>query len=217
MPRPYRKREPGAPPDPEGAGGASLPAAPAVAGPGLPGPGFRGWDEAQEARLERPASAQINPEGLVAEARVVYLGAARRKTVVRPGGLQEMRRADDEPFYIPAPREYEGNLSYDFARFDSRGRPNLLRQTKDGHPFAICRHIGHLAWFYQQVDGEDQGPVFELRAPAAVLQRVKTYIESTQRNVATNREHPINILSAMEREGANVWSERGGEVGVPVA
>ena len=156
-----------------------------------PGPGFQGWAEADEARLERPASARRNPEALIAEARVVYLGSARRKTVVLPGALITMQREDDTEFFVPAPRETEGNIAYDFSRLDTRGRPNTLRLTKtDKRPFAICRHIGHLAWFYNKVTGvigEDQSPEFDLRAPVATIERVKAYIESTRRNVAQNR------------------------------
>ena len=184
---------------------------------GLDRPGFQGWDEKKESRLERPATRQSNPEALAAEARVVYLGPIRRHTKVLPGALIEMERADGSLFFVPAGKEAAQNLAYDFARIDARGRPNKLRLTiEDKRPFAICRHIAHLAWFYEQVDGPDGSPLYELRGPGDLLAKVKAYIEGRRRGIARDRENPINILSAMERAGANVFSDRGGDVGAPV-
>lgn len=183
-----------------------------VNSPDAPGEGFQGWAEDAEARLERQAPQRERAEALVVEVRVVYLGSNRRKTQPLPGALLDHDRPDGTKVSVPAPRETEGILSYDFAREDRHGRPITTRLTHDLRPFAIVRHIGHLAWFSSKTDAEGN-PEYELRGTAEALEKVKAYIDRRRMGIGRDREHPVNVIAAM----GNPWGELGGEIGEPVA
>ena len=158
--------------------------------------GFQEWSEAEESRLERPSTPEIDPEAYVIVSRVVYLGTARRKSVILPGSLIEHARPDGSKRFVPVPKTSPTTSVYNFERLDANGQWIFERMTHDQHPFAICRHMRHLAWFYEQVDPEG-GPVYELRGPRGTLEKVQRYISMTRDRAARNPEAPANILAAM--------------------
>ena len=205
---PRRARTAG--PTPEG---ASVPPAGAEPVPSPPAAarGFQGWREADEVRLARTTQRR-DPEALVAELRVVYLGNNSYKTEVRPGALIEHKRKDGTTFSVPAPEESPGNHTYHFARVDGQGQEIQERLTQDNRPFSICKHIGHLAWFLNALDGE-RNQEYELRGPTPMIERVKAYDEARRLRRAQNREAPVNVIRAM----GDPWGQRGGEVAESVS
>ncbi|KKM79421.1 hypothetical protein LCGC14_1350090 [marine sediment metagenome] len=108
---------------------------------------------------------------LAIECRIVYLGGHPKKSVYYQGSVIEVEDAQGKKLFEP---NDDGATTYDFARYDSKGRAINERMTADSKMWAICHHIGHAVRFNREVDG-DESPVFEIRARPEVLQKIERY------------------------------------------
>jgi hypothetical protein len=131
--------------------------------------------EDQEITLRPPRQERSDPTMWAVEARVVYLGNHPSKNVYLRGSVREI--ADPSrpggKLYLPST---EGATSYDFAAVDTNGLPIRERQTrKEGKPWHVVRHIGHLAWFLRH-EGADDAPEFSVRATPEVAHRIERFV-----------------------------------------
>jgi hypothetical protein len=148
--------------------------------------------EAQEETVARPQRRAI-PGDLSIEARVVYLGGNRVKTVYFPGTVTEVERDEGTKGWHPSE---EGATSYDFSRVDSKGRTIKERMTKDGRPFSICRNIAHCVKFLREQD-EEGSAQFEIRAVPEVRLKIERYARLLREQEAKAQDRGAPVLAAM--------------------
>lgn len=128
--------------------------------------------ESLEMVVRAPEEVEADPRQFQVEARVVYLGGDKKKSVYLQGSVTlEETEKEGETIWVPSS---DGATTYDFSRVDSHGRLVRERLTKDGRPFSLCRHIGHLVKFLSLRDG-DGGTAFEVRATASDYPKIERY------------------------------------------
>jgi hypothetical protein len=154
--------------------------------------------DAHEITLRPPQLEQADPTFWSVEARVVYLGNHPQKSVYLRGSVREMIDPRDPSgqrvLYLPS---MEGATTYDFSALDTRGRPISERRTpRDGRPWTLCRHIGHLAWFLRH-EGPDQAPEFLVRATPEVAEKIQRYTRSELEHERREIDRGRPVLVAM--------------------
>lgn len=98
---------------------------------------------------------------LIHDARIVYLGANRKKSVCYPGrvAVERFEQPGEARETIKTPIT-DGMTSYDFSSHDSRGRlikvrmmPETTASEVRGRPFQSCEHPEHLRLFFRAKNG----------------------------------------------------------------
>jgi hypothetical protein len=167
-----------------------LPPAPTVAPP---------VREDQEITLRRQSRQErVDTFAEPIEARVVYLGTNPRKTVVYPLVTDVVQDEAGQDIHLTPPDDPEQKTleTYVFERFDTRRRPIRERLTSDGKVWVMCRNIRHLARFYEELDAEES-PVFEIRAPQRIINRIVDFIERRNRAAAAETESGPTLVKEM--------------------
>ena len=184
-----------APPPPLRPGKRALVGPPAARGPRSSVDEALGLDEESEEVIESEKE-QETLAGFHVECRVVYLDINDPKhTRYFQGSTDEIEdeAQPDRKLYKAAAG---GATTYVFERFDTRGRPNASRITRDGKVFAICRHIGHLALFDAIRDPRGRR-VYEVRATRAVRMQIEKYLRRLRESKQRDPDRGAAVLKAM--------------------
>lgn len=152
----------------------------------------------QESELQLP---------LILNARVVYIGASRKKCIPLKGRVlvETWQEAPDvEPEVNKTPTEEEGITGYDFTTHDIRGRvilTNLIGPTE--HPrirnrmSSLVEHPEHLRQFLRMRDANGERE-FEVLVPKRVRAQFLDYVAEKERMIG--KRHALIEATAKERE-----------------
>lgn len=132
--------------------------------------------------------ATLRPVIPIVPARVVYLGAARNKTVSLPGRiLTETYEDTDGTVHVIKTAVDEGITQYDFATHDSRGRlirerlmPDSAAAPLRGKPWGYIEHMDHIRHFYL-ARGPSNEKEFEVMVKPEHQTLVQDYIRRSAR------------------------------------
>lgn len=159
-----------------------------------------------EELIEQPvAERSVRAEPRLIRARVVYLGAARNKSVAIPGSIfvehfedkdgpvtRKDRESGEERNYIQLRKVVpSGITSYDFSTHDLKGNlikerlmDNTAPERLRGKPYCWVEHPGHLADFYlgpRDRDGKRQRE-FEVLAKPEDHETIQLIVRQATRN-----------------------------------
>lgn len=150
-----------------------------------------------EVAVRPPRVEQRDPSYWAAEARVVYRGNLATKSQYLRGSVRKLVDPGDPEgqrvLWVPS---NEGAATYDFASHDTLGRPILERRTHDNRPFAIVRHIGHLAWFVNAL-GPDGSHEYEVRGTPDVVARIQDYVRLQRETERRQSDSGRSVLTDM--------------------
>jgi hypothetical protein len=150
--------------------------------------------DALEMVVRAPEEVEADPKQFQVEARVVYLGGDKKKSVYIQGSVTlEETETEGETIWVPTS---DGATTYDFSKTDSNGRLVRERLTKDGRPFSLCRHIGHLVKFLSLRDG-DGGQAFEVRAKPTDYPKIERYARLLLEKRQSMTETGPSLLASM--------------------
>lgn len=155
-----------------------------------------GDPEDQEVTLRPPRAERADPAAWAVEARVVYLGNHATKSIYLRGSVRQIADPDDPRKFLYLPST-EGATAYDFAAIDINGRPIRERQTRrEGKPWHLVRHIGHLAWFLRH-EGQDDAPEFSVRATPDVALKIERFVRAELERERRDVDRGRPVLAAM--------------------